>query len=69
LVLERRDLVVDLLEGARGRQDVLAVVGDVEDLELGVGRRNGRERAAGGDGRGQNGGDEDAGIHEVGSFC
>src|SRR3546814_15771397 len=40
-VLERLDLVVDLLEGARGCQQVLAVVAGVEhgDLRLGGDRK------------------------------
>src|SRR3546814_17881663 len=51
-VLERLDLVVDLLEGARGCQQVLAVVAGVEhgDLRLGgcAGYRQAHdERAAG----------------------
>ena len=47
LVLERLDLIVDLLERARRRKQVLAVVGGVEHRQLGMRRRSERGKRGG----------------------
>ena len=53
-VLKLRDLIVDLFESTGGLEDVLCVVGGVEDRD-GVGRRR-RERRYAGDRQGEGGG-------------
>src|SRR3546814_19618667 len=51
LVLQRGDLIVDLLQRARRRQQVLRIVGRVVDRELRRSRRSGEQRETGGAGK------------------